>query len=310
MNIALNREGAVPVRDQLVAQLELKLLGGELRAGERLPSIRMLARRLRVHHNTVSAAYRDLEASGHVVLKRGSGVFVLGTGPASLEEARGLDEMIRLALRAAFARGFHGAEIRAAVERWLAAAPPDRVLVVDPIREMGELLAAELRASLQLSVTGASLQQLEDDPGMASGALLLALPYHVAAVRQILPSAAVEVLTLEVPAPEQAVIAGLPAGSIAVVVSHSASVLPFATVLFHTLRGEDVLVQAHQLQDRAAWGAVAPGADLVFADVLSEPVVRRCRPRQLRVFRVVSAATLVRLRDALLVVAPRLLGQH
>ena len=98
MDIVLNRRGGVPVRDQLVTQLELKILGGELAQGQRLPSVRALARRLKVHHNTVSAAYQDLEAAGHVELQRGSGVFVRGGGPRILTEARGLDEMIRLAL--------------------------------------------------------------------------------------------------------------------------------------------------------------------------------------------------------------------
>ena len=52
----------------------------------------------------------------------------------TLGEAAGLDEMLRLALHAAFRKGFTGREIRAAVERWLAAAPPDRVVIVDPDR--------------------------------------------------------------------------------------------------------------------------------------------------------------------------------
>ena len=98
MDIVLNRKGGVPVRDQLVAQLELKILGGDLPLGHRLPSVRSLARRLKVHHNTVSAAYQALEDSGHVELRRGAGVFVRRSGATALGEAQGLDEMIRIAL--------------------------------------------------------------------------------------------------------------------------------------------------------------------------------------------------------------------
>ena len=76
MEIVLNRRGGVPVREQIATQLQLQILGGNLAHGQRLPSVRALARRLRVHHNTVSAAYQDLQAAGHVQLKRGSGVFV------------------------------------------------------------------------------------------------------------------------------------------------------------------------------------------------------------------------------------------
>ena len=67
MDIFVNRRGGVPVRDQLVTQLELKILGGDLARGQRLPSVRALARRLKVHHNTVSAAYQDLLARMAVV---------------------------------------------------------------------------------------------------------------------------------------------------------------------------------------------------------------------------------------------------
>src|SRR6185436_6207907 len=122
MEILLNRAGGVPIKDQLVAQLELKILGGDLGHGQKLLSVRALARRLKIHHNTVSAAYQELESSGHVELQKGSGVYVRGGAPSTLREARGFDEMIRLALHAAFKKGYSGPQIRAAVERWLAAA--------------------------------------------------------------------------------------------------------------------------------------------------------------------------------------------
>src|ERR671916_570548 len=96
MDIVLNRRGGVPVREQIVTQLEMKILEGSLAEGQRLPSVRALSRRLDVHHNTVSAAYQDLEASGHVELHRGSGVFVRRAGVKTLADARGLDEIIRL----------------------------------------------------------------------------------------------------------------------------------------------------------------------------------------------------------------------
>ena len=152
MEIVLNRKGGVPVRDQLVAQLELRILGGDIEPGGKLPSVRALGRRLRLHANTVSAAYRRLEASGHVEMRRGAGVFVRPAGAQSLEAARDLDEMIQFALAAARRKGFSAREIRAAVERWLVARPPSKVVVVDKSRHMAELLAAEVRAAVPLPV--------------------------------------------------------------------------------------------------------------------------------------------------------------
>ena len=254
MDFVVNRKGGVPVRDQLVTQLELKILGGELAHGQRLPSVRSLARRLRVHHNTVSAAYQDLQDSGHVELRRGSGVFVRHAGPQALPEARGLDEMIRMALHMALRNGHTGAQVRAAVERWLAAAPPDRIVVVDPAREMAELLVHELKQGLGIEAECATPEDVAAQPALLSGALALVLPYHVESVRRMVaggrdgggdgrgarrPSA-------------QAVLA-LPAGSIVLVVSHSPTVLPFASVFLRSLRGHEIVVETKLLSATREW---------------------------------------------------------
>jgi GntR family transcriptional regulator len=305
MDIVLNRSGGVSVRDQIMAQLELKILAGEFTHGQRLPSVRSLARRLKVHHNTVSAAYQDLEAAGHVELKRGAGVFVRLAGPSALGDARGLDEMIRMALHTAFQKGYTGPEIRTAVERWLAAAPPDRVLVVDPSREMGELLVHEIRQIAQVAASAMSLDELAREPGALSGALALSLPYHVEAIRALAPGAALEEVTLEVSQEHRKAILALPSGSIVLVVSHSPTVLPFASVYVRSLRGDEIHVETRLLRASREWKRLASAADLVIADSLSVEAVRRTGHRRVREVRVVSASALERLRGALRVVTPR-----
>ena len=305
MDIVLNRRGGVPVKDQLVAQLELKILGGSFVPGERLPSVRALARRLEVHANTVSAAYQDLESAGHVELRRGAGVFVRRGAPAALPEARGLDEMIRLALSAAFRQGHSGVEIKAAVERWLKAAPPERVVVVDPSPEMAELVAHEVRSVLPIPVAGCGLLDLAREPGLLSGALALTLPYHATAVARHVPGAAVQVIHLEFPQKDREAVLELPPGSTILVVSHSPTVLPFASVLLRTLRGDEVLVETRLAKSPKEWRRLVPAADLVFADALAVEAVKKARPRRLREFRVLTQPALRRLQDVLLVVVPR-----
>src|SRR5580704_15477404 len=54
----------VPIYRQLVTQVVLAILSGDLRPGERLPSTRELARRFAINPNTVSAGYRQLEREG------------------------------------------------------------------------------------------------------------------------------------------------------------------------------------------------------------------------------------------------------
>lgn len=305
MDIVLNRTGGVPVRDQLVAQLELKILGGELPAGQRLPSVRALARRLKVHHNTVSAAYQALEDSGHVELRRGAGVFVRRSGIMAFAEARGLDEMIRIALHTAFSKGFKGPEIRAAVARWLAAAPPDRIVVVDPAREMGELLVHEVKTHAGVPASACTPGDVAREPGLLSGALALMLPYHVETVRRLAPGAAVEVLTLEVAEDDRRAIAGLAVGSIVLIVSRSPTVLPFASVVMRSLRGDEILVEPRLFSATKEWRRLVKAADMVFADGLSADTLRRAGARKLREFRVVTDAAVARLKQALTVVVPR-----
>jgi GntR family transcriptional regulator len=305
MDIVLNRRGGVPVKDQLRFQLEMKILAGELAPGQKLPSVRALARRLDVHPNTVSAAYKDLQATRHVEMQRGSGIYVRPGAPAAPEEARGLDEMIRLALYLAFRSGYSGAEIRAAVERWLAAAPPDRIVIVDPSAEMGELLVHEVKSALKLPATSCALEEIRKDPSRISGALVLTLPYHLETVSHLAPGTAIEPLTLEVAPETRQAIMDLPEGAIVVVVSHSPTVLPFASVFLRSLRGDQIYVETCGLAAGREWKRLVPAADLVCADTLAIGPVRQAKPKRLLEVRLIPDGTVARLRDALMVVAPR-----
>jgi DNA-binding transcriptional regulator YhcF (GntR family) len=305
MDIVLNRKGGVPLHDQLLAQLELKILGGALAPGARLPSVRALARQLGLHANTVSAAYRELEAAGHVELKRGAGVFVRAGAPASLEEARGLDEMIRLALGTAFRKGYTGASIKTAVERWLRAAPAERLVVVDPRPETIEIVSHEVRDALSVPVSGCTLEELEAEPALLSGALALVYPYHADKVAGLVPGAAVVVIHVELPPEEKKAVLALPAGAMVLFISGSPLVLSFAAAVIGGLRGDELLVETRPLARRAEWRRLLPAADLVLADVLAVATVRKARPKRLRELRLLGDDDLGRIRRGLSAIVPR-----
>lgn len=78
MQIRISQEDGTPIYQQLVNQIKLLVSSGRLEEGEQLPAVRKLAEQLIVNPNTVARAYRELEALGAVVSKRGSGVFVSG----------------------------------------------------------------------------------------------------------------------------------------------------------------------------------------------------------------------------------------
>jgi DNA-binding transcriptional regulator YhcF (GntR family) len=305
MDILLNRRAGVSVRDQLVAQLEMKILGGTLSPGQKMPSVRALARRLSVHANTVSAAYQALQEAGYLERRQGSGVYLSADTPHGLDDARGLDEMIRMALQAAFSRGYSGPDIRVAVERWLAAAPPDRVLVVDSERELAELVAFELKPLIPTNVALATLDELSASPELGSGTFVVASRHHVAELKRLLPGTPVEPVHLYQAQIIKDGLRRLPAGALFLTVSHSPRLLEMASVLAHAQRGDEIIIETRQLSKPREWRALARGADLIFADALSYPIVHPVRPERVLEFRVISPEGLEKLRDNLNVVLPR-----
>jgi len=73
--IILDRGSRLSLRRQLVGHLESRILGGQIPAGRRLPSVRRAEELLGLHRNTVAAAYRDLVQSGLARTRPGSGVY-------------------------------------------------------------------------------------------------------------------------------------------------------------------------------------------------------------------------------------------
>lgn len=65
-----------PLYAQIAARVRVAIAAGDLSTGQSLPSVRTLARDLRVNPATVVQAYRDLAADGFVELRHGQGTFV------------------------------------------------------------------------------------------------------------------------------------------------------------------------------------------------------------------------------------------
>src|SRR5712664_1454509 len=80
MQLWFARGSEVTIREQLVTQVILGILSDDLAPGQRLPSTRELARRFKLHPNTASAGYRQLERERWLESRRGSGVFVRAAG--------------------------------------------------------------------------------------------------------------------------------------------------------------------------------------------------------------------------------------
>ena len=67
MNIILSNTDSAPIYEQITRQLRAKIVSGELAAGQALPSMRLLARELRISVITTKRAYEELEREGLIV---------------------------------------------------------------------------------------------------------------------------------------------------------------------------------------------------------------------------------------------------
>ncbi len=64
MQIALSHADSRPIYEQIIAQVKNQILTGSLESGEQLPSIRLLAKELRISVITTKRAYEELERDG------------------------------------------------------------------------------------------------------------------------------------------------------------------------------------------------------------------------------------------------------
>ena len=85
MKIVVSNRSGVPIYEQIKEQIKAAIFSEELREDDQLPSIRGLARDLKISVITTSRAYSDLEEEGFIANVQGKGCFVL---PRSRELAR------------------------------------------------------------------------------------------------------------------------------------------------------------------------------------------------------------------------------
>mgnify|MGYP002153988818 CR=1 FL=1 len=101
MKIIIKNGSAVPIYEQIKNAIREEILNGKLKAGEKLPSVRNLARELSISILTVKKAYDELENEGFIESRQGLGTFVGKEDPnLRLEEKqKKLEEALLSAIR-------------------------------------------------------------------------------------------------------------------------------------------------------------------------------------------------------------------
>ena len=92
MDIILTNAGGQPIYDQIVSQVKAQILSGKLKEGDALPSLRALAKDLRISVITTKRAYEELEKEGFLYTVVGKGSFVAAQNMDFLKEQK-LKEM-------------------------------------------------------------------------------------------------------------------------------------------------------------------------------------------------------------------------
>ena len=86
MRIVISNSSGIPIYEQIKEGIKSSILSGELQEGEMLPSIRQLAKELKVSVITTTRAYNDLQYEGFVTNVQGKGCYVLAQDNEMLKE--------------------------------------------------------------------------------------------------------------------------------------------------------------------------------------------------------------------------------
>lgn len=88
MELIISNASGKPIYEQITDQIKGEIMSGRLKAGDALPSMRLLAKELRISVITTKRAYEELEREGFLTTVPGKGCFVAAQDRELLREAR------------------------------------------------------------------------------------------------------------------------------------------------------------------------------------------------------------------------------
>lgn len=86
MDIIITNNSETPIYEQIKEQIKAMILSGDLKEGDGLPSMRLLAKELRISIITTKRAYEELEREGYIESYTGKGSFVKGINMEMVKE--------------------------------------------------------------------------------------------------------------------------------------------------------------------------------------------------------------------------------
>lgn len=86
MRVVISNSSDLPIYEQIKEQIKAQILSGELTEDEMLPSLRQLARDLKISVLTTTRAYNELEQEGFIASRQGKGFFVMSSSSNLIRE--------------------------------------------------------------------------------------------------------------------------------------------------------------------------------------------------------------------------------
>lgn len=197
MEFYLERDKDIPLYVQIKNNIKRFIETGTWERGKRLPTERDLAKQLNVSRNTISMAYKELEAEGVLVSHQGRGTFVADLDDSIQHESRKerLLKIIDIAMEEASQLGFNIDEylaithVRAREKKELL----NRVKIafIECNQEQVEYFANELRLDSGVSITPILLEEFKKKPNQYKNILedvdiVISTFFHLAEIKKIL----------------------------------------------------------------------------------------------------------------------------
>lgn len=264
MELKVQKDTPVSLHQQLVTQLSVHITAGLMKPGQKLPSIRSLAKKLDIHPNTCLAVYKELEQIGLVEIQQGSGVRVLAfdkTSPNLFVESD-LSQMADLFVQNALSQGFLLEEITQAIEtakQNYLTTKLSPVVFLDEHADILPVFKAELEHFLSQPVSVKTFAEL--DFQSCIGSHFIVSRYHYGKLEREFAKRQMPVANttlVHVGNGHDAIpfVKEIPEGSLVTILSASAIILRQSEAVVTALRGNDLLIRPALLQEEGEEGAL------------------------------------------------------
>jgi len=315
MEIHIQKDTSVSLHEQLVVQISMQITSGVLAPGVKLPSIRGLAQKLGIHHNTCLGVYRELATIGLITLRHGSGAHVMNhpVSPklAPLQQAGGLQMLAEFFIRQTHQ---HGYTYQQALEALQSAAgrlyqQTRQWVFVDLHADILPVFQAEFERRLNTGIRTLCLDDLQ--PEQERHSHFIVNRYHMQGLKERMKrvteddtqwESRMTVIDMGSGQAELALVRKLPPGSMLGLVSASSIILRQAEAVLRAVFGEELMVRTvlYGSEPLSEVAHVLKRSKVVLADYHCLPNLQKLSTRKVHPMEIIPSHEVDRLRHQLL----------